>query len=246
MSKEVQPKIVSADGRGRTLLQMLFGWNRREIGPVEFQYHNPLKVKIGNTASFPNDPQFLDMNFSLIEIGIYETVMGGQKFYHATYTLKGLALGQKKPVVIRLIVTPDEDAENDLGHRVRVMRLFSTMAWDQGFHDDVLGDPNGVFEINSDDDDKPLEKPWVYRRVDGVHLPYTANLAVLKDQDHDGEVEENEISHSKILYWDYSRNDAVDAVGTYVETLDIEMDKKTKMFSFYRGREIQASEMRWY
>lgn len=240
-------KVVSADGRGRTLLEILFGWNKRVIGPIEFQYHNPCKVKVGQTASFGHDPSLIDVNFTLQSIAVYETEANNQKFYQTAYILKGLGLGMKKPVTLRLVLTPDDDTTNDLGHTMRVQQLYYEMSYDKDFHEGVLADPSGVFYVNSDDNDKPLDPPWTYARIDGVRDPYRVKLAVLKDADKDGEVEEDEIVHSFLTHWDFARDDAVDVLTseTYRQYLDIEMDENGR-FMFYRSRDIDPSQVRWY
>lgn len=241
-------KTVSADGRGRTLLQMLFGWNKKVIGPLEFQYHNPCKVKVGQTASFEHDPDLANVNFVLQAIAVYETNSNNQKFYQTVYIFRGLGVGMAKPVLLRLVLTPDDDVSNDLGHTMRVQKLYTEMQYDQGFHEGVLGDPSGIFYVETDDKDQPLNPPWTYKRLDNARLPYNVQLAVLRDKDKDGEVEDDEIAHSQITHWDYVRDDAVDELTgqTYRQYLDIEMDNATKMFTFYRSRDINPAQVRWY
>ena len=39
--------MVSANGRGRTLFEILTGRNKKDPRPVEFQHHNPLKARVG-------------------------------------------------------------------------------------------------------------------------------------------------------------------------------------------------------
>ncbi len=236
---------TSADGRGRTLFEILTGRNQRNMTPLELQYHNPLEAKVGCTVSFEHEAEIKDINFVIEKISVYETRIGRQKFYHTDYHLKGISLDVDNYVRMRLRVIPDEQATNKLGCRIQLLYLYDEMQYDEGFHKNVLGDPSGIFQVNQDDEGKDLPEgaERKYARVGGNTEPYHANLTLLQDTDGDSKVEEDELEHSKATYWEFARNTDDENGQPFDEFLTIEMDDETGFFTFLRGREIEPFQV---
>lgn len=231
----------SANGKGRTIWEIVSGQNRKDMTPLELQYHNPLKASVGVSMSFDHDPNLSGINFFLEGINVYNT-KPGKKIFHTDYVLRGRTLSAPKPIRLRLRVTPDEDA--DTGHTYQLFFLYNEMGWDEAFHDNVLGDPEAIIDVNHDDDGNELEKPRRYWRIDDVKQPYKAHLTTMKDADNNGSIEDDELETSKICYWDYHREKTDDETQEKsIEYLFIEMDLGTKYFTFLRGTDIQPFQV---
>ncbi len=231
--------------KGRTIFEILSSQNKRNLTPLELQHYNPLKAKIGCTVFFDSDPSLKGINFVIEKISVYETQISGKKHYHTDYHLKGVTLDRVKPIRYRLRLIPDSDATNKLGSSLQLLSMYHEMEFDKDFYDGVLCSESKIFDINEDDAGNDLPEPWRYWRVGEFSTPnpYFARITVLSDKDGNGIVEQEELEYYDIEYWDYSR-EATDANGqTSIEFLDVEMGKKNHYFTFFRGREILASQV---
>jgi hypothetical protein len=235
-------KVKSADGKGRTLWQILTGSNKKVIGPTEFEYHNPLKAKIGVSVSISSDLELTGINFFVDRIDVYQTEIGNKKFFSTDYSLRGVLLGADKPIRLRLRAIPNDDVEG--GFEFRMYKLYYEMGYDQHFHEKILGDPSGEFWVNEADDGTPLAEKWVYWRKNDAKDAYGATVTSMKDENRDGKVSEDELTHRQVWYWDYSRMTTdVQTSIQFEEFLDIEMDDQTRYFTFYRGRTIEPFQV---
>lgn len=235
--------MPSKDGKGRSLWDILTGRNKKDMTPLELQYHNPLGAKIGNTMAFDHEAEISGINFVVERISVYETRQGGRKDYHTDYHLKGISLDMDRPVRFRLRLVPDTDAHNKIGCEVQLLYHYHEMEWDEGFHDGVLGDTSGEFHVTQDDEGNSLESPRKYWRVDEVTRPYDARVTTLADSNGDGTVDEGELHHNDVQYWDYARLTDNDSGQEFKEYLVVEMNKATKYFTFLRGHVIEAFQV---
>jgi hypothetical protein len=211
--------------------------------PLELQYHNPLEAKVGCTVAFDHEPEIAGINFVVESISVYRTKIRHSDFFHTDYHLKGISLDHDAPVRLRLRLIPDENVEHQLGHRVQLLYLYHEMEHDPAFLKDVLGDPTGEFWVNQDDQGNELEEPRKYWRVEDVLDPYNARLTVLTDVDGDGTIEDDELEHRDMVYWDYSRMTDDPNGQEITEFLTVEMDKDTGYFKFLRGTEVLPSQI---
>lgn len=228
--------------RGRTLWEILWGLNKQDITPIEFQYHNPLKAKVGNSIVFQNEPGLADKNFFIEKIAVYRTDIGRNTFFHTDYLLKAVTLDDLKPTRVRLRLIPDDDAPTKLRCRVQVLRVMDEFGWDDGFHNVLTTETE--FNIDSDPEGNPLPEQLKFWRVDDVRDSYSADLAEMADKNGDGTVQQEELNHSKIEYWDYHR-DKVTSQGEPAgrEYVWVEMDSNTHYFTLLCGTDISATEI---
>lgn len=252
-----------SSNKGRTLWEILTGRNKRDLTPLELQYHNPLKAKCGCTVTIDHDADTTGVHFTIERMAVYETIIGSKSYYHTDYLLKGVTLDRDRPLRLRLRLIPDDDTSNKLGSKVLLLNLYDEHDFDStpeevaaGWFGDkqygefmvenVLAHPEGIFEVNQDDNGVDLAEPWRYWRVEDVLDPYHAKVATLRDVDGDGKVDESEVSRAEATYWDYWR-ETVDAQGMkFIEYLTVEMDEKTRCFTFFRGREIGGFQVTVY
>lgn len=236
--------MPSQDGKGRTLWEILSGKNKRDLTPLELQYHNPLGARVGNTVSFENEPELRGINFVLEKMSVYETKVKARKFYHTDYHLKGLSLGMEKPLRFRLRLIPDEDETNKLGCKVQLLNNYDSMEWDEGFYKNVLLNETGEFHVQYDDSGAELAEARKYWRIDDVLDPYHARVTILSDKDGDGKIDEAELERADVTYWDYHRDTTNPDNGLeYREYLVVEMNDTSRYFTLLRGRWVEASQI---
>ena len=239
--------VVSADGRGRTLFEILTGRNKKDQRPVEFQHHNPLKAKVGGFITIDEEPDVADIRFSVDAIAVYETKIGSKSFFHTDYYLKGTALDASEPIRYRLRLIADENVENKLRCRIQLLRLYTTMEQQEAEESNfasVLSDPEGVFYIDYDDEGNQYTKEQrpTYWRIKGIIDPYHASVVFMKDTDGNGSIDDEELERSNMTSWEYHRDTTVDSVKTR-EYLSIEMNDETGFYTFLRGGEVLQSQI---
>lgn len=246
--------MQSADGRGRTLWEILTGRNKRDMTPLELQYHNPLSAKIGCTIQFDHQPEIRGINFVIEKIAVFETRIGRKKFHHTDYFLRGTSLETEGFVRMRLRLIDDENAANQLGCRIQLLYIFQEVGWDDGLynmlcengdHDDAVDEPGEItFKVNYDDEGNELEQPKRYWRIEGVPEPYCARVTLLVDTDKNGQIDDEELEHFSVTYWDFSRiTDDPQTQQDITEFLTAEMDDESKFFTFLRGIELQPFQI---
>ena len=246
--------MASADGKGRSLFDILTGRNQKDMRPLEFQYHNPLEAKVGCTVSFDHEEAIKGINFVIEKISVYKTTIGREVFYHTDYHLKGTSLDTDGYIRLWLRLIPDENVTDGLGHRIQLLQLYEEMEWDEGLYNMLLenGDYDETydnegetsFKVNFDDDNNELEHPRQYWRVGNAPDPYRANLTILSDADGDGTIEDDELEHFPVTYWEFSRlTDDPDTEQEVTEYLTIEMDDGTRFFTFLRGSDIKPFQV---
>jgi hypothetical protein len=227
--------------RGRTLFDILTGRNQRDMRPLELQYHNPLEAKVGCTVAFEHEPEISGINFVIEKISVYKTTVGSKDFFHTDYHLKGISVDHDSTVRLRLRLISDEKSEN--GQRIQLLYLYDQFEFDKDFHDNNLGDPTGELHVTQDDEGNDLDEPRKYWRVEDVLDPYKSRLTILRDIDGNGTIEDEELEHKDVTYWDYSRNTDDSAGNEITEYLTVEMDTKTGYFDFLRGTDVLSSQI---
>lgn len=234
----------SADGKGRTLWDIITGRNKKDLTPQEFKYFNPLEVRVGRVISFDHVEDLIGIHFTVLRLAVYETIVNRQSYYHTDYFLRGLSndqvqTGNTKPIYLRLRLIREDDAANELGCTIQLLQLFDELAWNDDFHDSVLAADSKDIFIHNDANGEPLEVPDQFFRIDDVFDPYHAEVSVLDDTDKDGEVEECEVQRSSVTYWDYHRT----TEDGQFEYLTVEMDNETRYFTMLRGFEVDAYQV---
>ncbi len=236
----------SENGKGRTIFEMLSGRNKRDMTPQEFKYPNPLGARIGTSMSFTMDHDMLGLNFFVQSILVGTTNIASQSFIHTDYQLRAIAPGQP-PIRVKLRVEPDEDAPNDLKHRLYFLRNYTELRWDAAQANNflsVLADPEGVFKILTDADGTVYDEADqpTYWRIDDVRDPYPCRVTILKDLDGDGAVQKDELQYLDYLIWDYHRDTVLEDQPVR-EYLYVEEETDSRYFVLYRGREVSPFQV---
>ena len=234
---------------GRTIWEILTGRNKRNMTPLELQYHNPLETKVGQVITFEHEVELNGVNFVIENIAVYETNVNKKRFYHTDYCLKGSTSEAESPICLRLRLLKNE--EDEFGHTFQILHMYDqignegvakflayvTQNGDHNPHWDNEGEV--TFKIHYGDEGEPLKEPLRYWRVEEATDPYKARQTILIDD----EIDDNELDHRTIQYWDFSRV-ATSQDGTSVtELLWVELDEKTMSVSLFRGSEILSNQV---
>jgi len=122
------------------------------------------------------------------------------------------------------------------------------MPWDEGFWD-VVNDESGEFIVNYDDEGKELpdDQVRIYYRpeISGRRITsaYNSKLTLLEDKDGDATIDESELEHYEVTYWDFGRITQDENEQDFTEYLFVEMDDETKYFELFRGKDILPSDI---
>ncbi len=220
--------------KGKTLWEML---TEKFQSPVELQYYNPLKARIGNAVEI-NEVEWRDYNFFLREIREYKRTISGRQFLFADYVLLARPLGGDD-VSLRLRLNPVDNPDRAGGpsHHVLLLRLYDELAYSEDFHK-VVTDTTKRFQVM--DNGQVVEEYW---RINDVSDPYKARVSIIKDINSDGKVEKSEVDALELEYWDYWR-DTTDEFGQPLrQYLFVEMDRDNGWFQLWRGQEMDPQRV---
>src|SRR5438132_212790 len=164
--------------KGRTLWEM---WTGKKPPPVQERTFNPMKAKIGSAVSL-NDIDLKQYDFFVQEMRQYERTIEGKQFLFTDYVLSAQPL-KGDAVLVRLRVNPTGQTDGGPANNVLVLRLFDEMAYDKAFHG-VVTDTTRKIEVTDNN------VPETYVRINDVQGSYQATVAVVRDANQDGKVEE--------------------------------------------------------
>jgi hypothetical protein len=220
--------------KGRTLWEMLLD---RLKGPVEFEYYNPLRARVGSAATI-DLVEWRELNFFVESIHEYKRTIGGRQFLFADYALRARPLAGE-PVLVRLRLHPVDDPDRAAGltHHVLLLRLEDEAPYSEELHK-VVNDPSGTFQVREDD-----QVQAEYRRVNDVATPYTAEVTVVRDANLDKRVDRDEVEKRRVEYWDYWREVKDEAGQPRREFLFVEMDAENGWFQVWAGGEIDPRKV---
>lgn len=221
-------------GQGKTLWEMFM---ERLASPVELQFYNPLKAKIGAAVTI-DEVELRDFNFFLKEIREYRRTINGQQFVFVDYVLLARPLNAGD-VWKRLRLNPVDDPTRVAGltHVALLLDLCEDMAYSEDLHK-VLNDNTGKFQVIENG-----EVTEEYFRINDLTTPYKARVAVIKDADADGKAEKDEVERFQLEYWDYWRETQDLAGQPFTQFFFVEMDSRSGWFQMWRGTEIDPKKV---
>lgn len=220
--------------KGRTLWEMLLD---KLKGPVEFQYYNPLRARIGSAVTL-DEVEWRDLNFFVLSIHEYKRTIGGQEFRFVDYALMARPLGGEK-VLVRLRLMPVDDPDQAAGvtHHVLLLQLDDDLPYDAGLHK-VVNDGTKKFQVREDG-----KVQAEYGRINDVTTPYQAAVTIVRDVNLDKHVTRDEIEKRRLEYWDYWREVKDEAGQSRREFLFVEMDGENGWFQIWKGSEIDPKQV---
>lgn len=223
--------------KGRTLWEMLLD---KLKGPVEFQYYNPLRARIGSAVTL-DEVEWRDLNFFVLSIHEYKRTIGGQEFRFVDYALMARPLhGDKIIVRLRLMPADDPDEAAGVDHHVLLLRLEDDLPYDEGLHK-VVNDGTKKFQVLEDD-----KVQAEYERINDVSSSYRAEVTIVRDVNLDQHITRDEIETRRVEYWDYEREVKDEAGQPRREFLFVEMDGENGWFRIWKGNEIDPKRVVMY
>lgn len=218
----------SADGKGRTLWQILTGANKLSAS-YELTVYNPLGIRVHDIIEVANLTGG-SARFVCDQIIAQTIEIGQSKFEQVIYMLRSPGNEVSK---VRLRVLRTNTGVRSDGFQVLYEYIDNEFEWDEAFHSDVLCDPTGEI-LDHQDGTK-------FFRIDDVSGEYAAHQLVLEDSNHNGHIDATEVKHRDIRFWDYHRE-----CETGRQTLTIELDKETAYFKFWIGKLLSSSDVTTY
>jgi hypothetical protein len=209
-------------------------------GPVEFQFQNPLKVKIGSTLTI-HDIDYMGATFFVKEIHEYGRVIPGEKpLFFTDYDCCSRPLfGPEKQVRIRLNPVANPDAAAGLTHNVILMTQYDSLAYNEGLHNCVKDDTK-LFETFVDGN-----LTGRYFRINDVQNSYKADVSVITARP-DGKVFMEDVQKRGLEYWDYWSEVKDEAGQPFTKFCFVEMNSDTGWFTIWQGKEIDAQHVTCY
>lgn len=230
--KEMAVTKTTPQPKGRTLWDRLTGSNVLVV--AEEKYHNPLKARIGNTFNL----DLLDhreLFYSLKSIDVINR-RNGTKL--ADYRLQAKPFGttDTKELVLRTVPRDGKVGKEKIDFRILSLSTYFACGWNDDARGGIMegvNDPRGEFVINPG-----TEHEQKYFRLHGLKDPYTATVNILKDDDNNGIVEDEEIETKTVKIWDFSRTTLDEAKQEVNEYLYVQKDEKTGWIEILLGTEV--------
>lgn len=201
----------------------------------ESKIWNPIGARVGSSITI-DCLDYRGLNFFVREIREFTVQLAGKKHRFVDYVLLARPL-EGEDVWARLRLVPDTDSGSLLTHKSVVLSLYDEFAYNQEFKDNVLLNETKEFIVTNPDETE--EKYW---RVNDVSQSYNTKYVSLIDENHDGKVSEDELSHGEIEFWDYNRLTEIDGVEME-QFLFVEMNKDDGWFQLWRGSEVPAEQV---
>lgn len=222
------------------LLKKIGLWKEPPVVAEETKVYNPINgARVGGSVTIDR-MDCRGLNFFVKEIKEYNVHLNGKKF--TDYVLLARPLGLPD-MWVRLRLVPDESGLNKMTHTVLLLSQYDSLAYNEGLHG-VVQDKSKKFVVDdTKNDDNPANDTHdEYFRVGDVGSSYTATVKTLKDENSDGKVEESEVKHSQLEFWDYHRMAKIDGVDEE-QFLFVEMNKDDGWFTLWQGVEISPERV---
>lgn len=222
-----------------TLWEMLkrkvSGEEEEQVVPVEFQFYNPLQLRIDDVMKIDiidGGEDLSPLNFPLRQIRAVNRQIGEREFPFVDYDVVSQSLETDQEIRMRVRLLPMEDPDTVMTHNVILFKKLAEFGYDKGFHENL----NTLDQI---DEHEAFEAS--YWRPEGIRDPYVGETAYLRDEDSDGTVEEHEVRRGELTYWDFHR-ETEDASGKFIEWYMVEMDENG-FFEIWVGREVRPERI---
>lgn len=204
---------------------------------VELRFYNPLEAKIGQVLDIDIDDDrgsYRGKDYVIKEILECRHAIGGKSFFHTNYIAKWMdpTGSEEDKISLRLIPIDDPVKGSGITHRVVLLKLDAEFEYDEKFETHIKG---GVLQVNLEDEDDTI---LYYHRRNDIRDIMNVDIAIIKDENNDGMVEESEVERQSIRLWDFERKD-----GDDIEYMFVEMDKQTGWFALWLGKEISQTSI---
>lgn len=203
---------------------------KEEEVPIELQFYNPYKIRCGAGVKLDTiDFDYLAFNLTTIRAVTRE--VEGQTFKFCDLDLLARP-HDGDPVHARLRLVPKEHTDGDLTHDAILLKRLDEFNYDGPFHKGLSFEDNaGEFQ----------EGDITYWRVNDRQAEWDASVANISDKDQDGTVEEHEVQHFTMKYWDFWAEREIDG-ATVTEFYIVEMHESGQ-FTIWVGSLIDQDRV---
>ncbi len=225
-----------------------FKERRRLAGmDTEEKFLNPLDVRVGDVVTL-DALDLRDLDFQVTQFRVVNRLIGGREFPLVDYYLRHRSITHKSAEIhylLRFIPLDDPDPAAGLTHTTFLLHMV-----EESEHNDavlaVLAEDNGYTyhtekvadEATGDVEWEPQEFP---SRVNDISLPYDCQVDIVKDENHDGEVEDDEVESHKLTLWDFWRVISVEGGDDVTEYLFVEIDQEDGWTELFVGTEVDQA-----
>lgn len=229
--------------KGTTIFER-FKERRRLAGmDTEEKFANPLDVRLGDVVSL-DCLDWRDLDFQVTQFRVVTRLIGEREFPFVDYYLlhRGLSADDEIRCVLRFIPLDEPDPDSGRTHSVFLLQM-----QDEFEHNDevveVLGQNAGyTFYVPAPEGS---EEEWVAQefptRVNDIELAYDCDVDIVKDANHDGEVEDDEVESHKLTLWDFWRAISAEGGDDLTEYLFVEIDQADGWTEIFTGEEIDPA-----
>lgn len=205
---------------GRTLWEIL---TTKKV-THELKHYNPLGLKIGSIVKI-NTVDTIDHNFVLKGVREVNRYIDRKDFKFCDYDV--LSGDVRK----RLRVIPKNE-----GYDIVLFEFREEFPYEEGFHEWLKNNHEvELGDLNPDD-------PPHYWRVNDLTKPWEAKTVSMFDANNDNVINDDELEHGKLTYWDFWRDTKDEGGNKVTEFYNIEMDQDG-MFSIWVGRIIDPLQV---
>ncbi len=206
---------------------------------TEERFLNPLGVRVGDSVGL-DLLDLRDLDLQVTGFRVVTRKIGGREFPLTDYYLKDVGLDGGTSYILRYIQLDEPDKASELTHQALLLQLLDESERDED-EMQVLGDGGGagfVFFTASKTTDGEWDEHDYPSRVNGITNPYECDVVIVRDADHDGDVDMDEVEEHRMTYWDFWRTGS-DEVGTdQTEYLFVEVDDNDGWTEKFTGVEI--------
>ena len=209
---------------------------------TEEKYVNPLDVRLGDIVSL-DCLDWRDLDFQVTQFRVVTRKIGRDEFPFTDYYLLHRGTGDDEVrCILRYIPLDEPDPDAGRTHTVLLLHQVDEFEHNQEVLD-VLAQNAGYTHFTPAPEGS--EEEWVENqfpfRVNDLEIPYDCSVDLVKDENHDGEVEDDEVKSFSLTYWDFWRTVSAEGGGDTTEYLFVEVDQGDGWTELFQGEEIDTA-----
>ena len=230
--------------KGTTIFER-FKERRRVAGlDTEEKFSNPLDVRLGDVVSL-DCLDWRDLDFQVSQFRVVTRLIGEKEFPFVDYYLFHRGIGDAEDevrCVLRFIPLDEPDPAAGQTHTVYLLSLTQEFEHDDSVVE-VLSQDAGYsyFTPAANGAEDEWDQQEFPTRVNDISLAYDCEVDIVKDENHDGEVEDDEVESHKITLWDFWRVISAEGGEDTTEYLFVQIDQEDGWTELFTGEEVDPA-----
>ena len=229
--------------KGTTVFERWREKRRLEGLETEEKYLNPLDAKLGDVVSL-DVLDWREFDFTVSQFRVVTRLIGGREFPFVDYYLlhRGLDNEDETRCLLRYIPLDEPDPDSGQTHTVLLLKPQDEFEHDEEVVKTLKADSGYTYftPIKGGGPEDYNEQVFP-TRVNDIHLPYDCQVDVVKDENHDGEVGEDEVESHKLTLWDFWRTVSAEGGEDTTEYLYVEVDQEDGWTELFVGEEVDPA-----